>query len=145
MNYSEVRRLDSAEKRLAATEYMIEATHEEEFGVWKRFAEDGKHTWTQCHGWIVTVGEVWIGAESSKLERMPVTVSLSFVLFDGHLICFYEAQSQVVDHRMVEKYVRAGGRRHTNATNFHNCVLDLERGDRPAKDLPKSHDAKEKP
>lgn len=138
MTHEELYALDSAEKRWPLTEYVVEATHEEQFQVWLRTPESV--TWNQGHGWLVTVGHVLVGPDVDHLERMPVTVSVIWNLIDGHLIAFYEAESLVVDHRMVEKYIRGNCSKHTNATNFHHCAHDLnipmgivERGKAPPK------------
>ncbi len=123
MTYEELYRLNSAELRWPLTEYVVEATHEEGFGVWQRTHKTVK--WEQGHGWLITLGKVWVGSALRKLERMPVTVSVNWNLLDGHLVGFYEAESQVVDHRMVDKYIRGNCAKHTNATNFHLCAHAL--------------------
>ena len=59
---------------------------------------------------------------------MPVAVSVTFARVCGQVIAFYEATSQVVDHRMVEKWTRTAfpaSRGRTNATNFHICIHAL--------------------
>ncbi len=123
MNWQEVRALDSAEKRWPVTEYVVEATHEEEFALWQRTHETIR--WEQCHGWLVNLGTVLIGPDREHLKRMPVTVTVTWQLLDGHLVAFYDAASQVVDHRMVEKYIRENCAKRTNAANFHHCAHDL--------------------
>lgn len=123
MTREELRALDSAEKRWPLTEYVINATHEEEFGIWKEIHETVR--WEQCHGWIVTLGTVLIGKSRREQERMPVAVSVTWNLLDGHVVAFYEATSMVVDHRMVDQYIRGNCSKHTNATNFHHCAHEL--------------------
>lgn len=59
------------------------------------------------------------------MKRMPVCVSVTWNLLDGHLIAFYDPTSQVVDHRMVEKYIRDNCPRRVDAMNFHNCAHEL--------------------
>ncbi len=124
MTYAEARQLDTPEKRWPKTEYVVEATHEEEFHVWHRVHPDV--SWEQLHGWTTAIGEVEIRKRGKrKLERMPVCVCVMWVLIGGHLIAFYDACSQVVDHRMVRDYVDSLCAKHTNAANFHNCAHDL--------------------
>lgn len=132
MKVAEVRALDTAEKRLAVTEYFVEATDEEAFQLWKDTHDSV--AWEQCHGWLVTVGRVrtlHIFKSRDRIERHPVTVTFTWQLLDGHLVAFYDAASQVVDYRMVDRYVRRyvrqldGRSAHTNATNFHHCMHAL--------------------
>lgn len=63
------------------------------------------------------------------LADMPVCLSLSKVRVGGHLLLFIEATSQVVDHRMIDKWLednlpdtakRDGRVNRTDAMNFHN-------------------------
>lgn len=131
MNWKQVRELDSAEKRWPKTEYVVEATHEEMFQLWQE--THTRFKWEQCHGWLITLGTVVIGPDVTNVETMPVTVSVTWQLLDGHLVAFYEAASQVVDYRMVDKYVRENCAKHTDAANFHHCVHDLELGSAPVK------------
>lgn len=119
----EVYDLNSAAARWPKTEYAIEATDEEQHVCWERTHETVR--WQQCNGWIVTLAQLLVGEDRGHLERMPVTVCLTWHLLDGHLVAFYEASSQVVDHRIVEKYIRGNCSKHTNATNFHICMHDL--------------------
>ena len=59
----------------------------------------------------------------------PVCVTITFARLFGQVIVFYEATSQVVDHRMVADWLTTAfpaSRGHTNATNFHICVQDIK-------------------
>lgn len=122
MTYEEVYLLDSAEKRFEKTEYLIEATHEEEFGLWRQHHD--KMKWVQCHGFWQTIGEVEIRrlGDTGNFKKMPVTVTMNWQLIDGHLVCFYEASSLVVDYGMVEEWIRPKCKQHTNASNFHHFM-----------------------
>ena len=60
----------------------------------------------------------------------PVFVTITFARLFGQVIVFYEATSQVVDHRMVADWLTTAfpaSRGRTNAMNFHICVHDVER------------------
>jgi hypothetical protein len=125
MNYDDVIRLDTAEKRLLVTEYLVQATHEESFMLWKEWNE--KFEWVQIsQGFGHTVGNVVLQKPNGATEEMPVAISMMWWLLEGRLVCFYEDTSQVVDHRMVEAWIRPQVKKHTNATNFHHCIHDLE-------------------
>ena len=87
--------------------------------------------WGQIYaGVVITIGHV---------GKLPICVSFNFAFINGKKICFYEATSQVVNHKMIEdwiiskfqlthdKYCRWN---HTNAVNFHNCVHSLDNLDK---------------
>lgn len=65
------------------------------------------------------------------LDGMPVCLSLLTSKIDGHKVLFIDATSQVVDHRMIDKWLaetlpktafKNGGEyvNKTDAMNFHN-------------------------
>lgn len=106
---------------LAKTAFVVEATDFERFCLWQ--ARHHRLKWSdQPFGFSVTVAQV-LG--------MPVVVSLTFMRVEGQLVLFYEATSQVVDHREVEAWLeknvpvlcpnREGRRSRTDANNFHIC------------------------
>lgn len=124
MKVDDVIRLDTSESRLAATEYLVQATHEEGFMLWKTWHE--KFEWVQItHGFGHVVGNVRLQKPNGEFESMPVAISMWWGILEGHLVCFYEDTSLVVDHRMIEKWIRPQVKKHTNATNFHQCIHDL--------------------
>jgi hypothetical protein len=119
------------------TVYVIEATSCEGLHLWSEWHKPGpreiKRTgpdapanapWEQMNpGCIITVGH---------LTKMPVCVGLSWARIHGQLVLFWDATSQVVDYRMIEKWLsdnvpayKRGD--YTNAMNFHNCVHKLVR------------------
>lgn len=56
---------------------------------------------------------------------MPVCLEVHWNLIGGHLVAFYAPTSQVVDHRMVDKYVRENCAKKTDAMNFSHCTHAL--------------------
>lgn len=80
-------------------------------------------TWVQnCHGYLLTIG---------MLDDMPVCISLFTAVIDGHKLLYLEATSTVVDHRMIDDWLKKnlpesafqpGGEfvNSTDAMNFHN-------------------------
>lgn len=128
---------DENEANRKAAVYLVEATDLETHHLWLDWSEEsesrgwGEPThprlpWEQIAlGYGDTVGE---------FGGMPVAVSVTFARVLGQVIVFYEATSQVVDHRMVEKWTQTAfpaSRGRTNATNFHICVDDLRRAGQP--------------
>lgn len=124
------------EWRQPRTFYMVEASDYEKMTFWQDWALDSswgdrehkptrsqRISWEQVNpGWSETIGKMKVGN-----QNMPICVSLTFDLIGGLLVCFYEATSQVVDYRVVEKYVHdkkvwpaVVGR--TDAMNFGQCI-----------------------
>ena len=125
----DIYRMSQAEQ-WANTTWLVEGTHEEQMGVWLRFNERCE-LWKSGSGWLYTVGHLTVQTDEDLVEggsrRMPVTVEVTFVPVDGHVVCFYEAASRIVDHDMVRAYVegKAPHASHTNATNFHHVIHGL--------------------
>ncbi len=121
---------NDANRRAAV--YLVEADDFAQLRLWIENAEEGDR-----QGWKSPFKKVrWeqvglgYGHEIGKFGGMPVCVCVSFARIKGHLVAFYEATSQVVDHRMVEEWLKTefpSSRGKTNAQNFHNCLLDLDR------------------
>ncbi len=120
----------SAEERLAQTVFLIEADSFARLSLWSEW-ERGQwnpfvRTWEQiCVGSSVQVGEC---------AGMPVQLLLFWARLNGRLVAFYETPSAVVDHRLVDAWLRrhcaatydGGGRRaHCDAMNFHLCAHAL--------------------
>jgi hypothetical protein len=126
VKWAELRNLDSAEKRWPHTFAAVEG---DSFQAWEWVQKFRPGTtWEQGHGWLVTLGEVWIGPKRlGRMSRMPVCVSVMWEIIGGKLIAFYESTSTVVDHRMVDKYIRENCERTGDVTNFHNVMGEIER------------------
>jgi len=80
-------------------------------------------SWQQVmEGRIVTIG---------YLGKRPICVSLFYAVIDGKRVMFFSACSMLVDHQLVEDWLRAGFKPglyfSSNAMNFHNCVQALAR------------------
>lgn len=114
--------------------YVVEANSFERSTLWGEWAEmsfeskSDRHllNWAgQSHGIMICVG---------KLDRRPVNLNITFDIINGAKIVFYYACSQVVDHEMVDKWVREnltsdlpdGRRNHTDAMNFSHCVHAIQ-------------------
>jgi hypothetical protein len=110
---------------LENAEYLVAATSTETQLLWEKHHKRIK--WEQISmGQHVCIGE---------LEGFPVCVDFLGAILDGHLVVFYRAVSRMVDHTMVDNWVRDsfrtmtqynGGRPHCDAMNFHQCLHWLE-------------------
>jgi hypothetical protein len=116
--------MDRNEAKLFSTIFFVEATHTEQFYLWKEYHEG--HQWVQdSEGFYKTIG--FIKDDTS----MPVTVSFSFIEIHGKRVCFYEATSIYVDHNMVQEYIKSHypvkwdnnmRTAMTDAMNFHHAI-----------------------
>lgn len=112
---------DFLEKMLSATMFVVEATSFETLSIWKEHHE--RRTWQEeRRGMLLTVGH---------LGRRPVCISLSWSVIDGRTVMFWDATSQVVDHKQIEAWFEKncaprydGGHRRArcDAMNFHLCI-----------------------
>lgn len=125
-----------AETRLKKTGFIVEANSFEVMCLWRENAKDSTHppqdalrrqTWEQImDGWLVTVG---------KIGKRPVCIDVRWFKIDGVLVCFWDACSQVVDHKQIDAwfakhfagtYDNGTRRASTDANNFHLCLHALE-------------------
>jgi hypothetical protein len=112
--------------RLHAT-HMVEATDCESQNLWEKWharPQPGRKplAWEQ-----ISLGE-W--REIGKVAGRPICVTVHYAIVEGALVAFYEGTSELVDHAMIEAWLHANfpaARSWSNAMNFHNTVLDIER------------------
>lgn len=102
---------------------VVEANSYERLCLWKEYTEELKKRWKDNRsGFSEVIG---------YLADMPVCISLFTSEVDGHKILFIDATSQVIDHRMIDKWLietmpksafKDDGRfvNKTDAMNFHN-------------------------
>ncbi|MFY4731209.1 hypothetical protein [Nitrospira sp. BLG_2] len=114
--------------RFKDTEFVVEADSFAMQALWEKFSTQSLYrtpqniyNWEQdCRGFMETIGHV---------NKMPVCVCFFWYKINGHLILFYEATSQVVDHRMIEEWLdkycnpkHNGSKARCNASNFHHAL-----------------------
>lgn len=106
--------------------YLVEANSYEKLMLWGEYYDsptaERAHcftTWEQeSSGWGITVGFI---------EDMPVCVSISYAKLNGKRVMFYTDTSTVVDHRMIEKWLRHFTQApECNAMNFHHCLHHIQ-------------------
>lgn len=120
--------------RRQATTYVVEATSEEQTMLWCEWSGDAANhrygspdheraPWEQIRdGWSHVVGE---------LAGFPVVIVINFAIIYEELVMFYYASSRVVDHEMVESWLKNNVPsyldNHTNSTNFGHCISSVRR------------------
>jgi len=120
------------EEKIAKTEHLVEADSFASTCLWERWAVDADRSGTPSERRLS-----WkehsrgIGLEVGRLDDRPVMVTLFWNTIGGALVCFYHSDSQVVDRRMVEGFLRERfpDVPIRDALNFHNVVLDIGRRD----------------
>ena len=130
MDHREVQLMEY-EERWAKTEFVVEASHEETFQIWKEWHKEVG--FEQCSGCSIQICNLWVTPLSqpmpSDLKVLPLVVAISWQLVDGHLVAFYYACSMVVHHEMVREYINSmtpKGVEHTNASNFSHVIGGLK-------------------
>lgn len=117
------------DKRCADTIFLVEATDFERHCLWRE-NEQLRTLYPHLYldwrrdsmGQAATIG--YIG-------NRPICACFFWVVLDGYRVCFYYATSQLVDHAMLEEFVKHNfpnaywdnGTRwaHCDAFNFHRC------------------------
>ena len=98
----------------------VEATREEYHSLYSRYTKEYGKSWeSNSSGLFETVG---------YLDDRPVCISLRTAVVEGHKILFVEATSQVVDHVLIDEWLRLNIPSRDNSeypnkvdvTNFHN-------------------------
>jgi hypothetical protein len=84
------------EKFLEGAIGVVESTNYERMCLWREYTEIRKIEWKDnLSGHGVTVGHV---------NKNPVCMTLWNAVIGGHKVLFFEATSQLVDHRMIDKW-----------------------------------------
>lgn len=126
--------------RFKDTEFVIEADDFARQTLWERFSTEALYKtelntirWEQDGmGWMPTIGHV---------NNMPVCVAFAWAKLNGVLVVFYNPCSRIVDHEMVDDYMKKycnpqydhGRRAHCDANNFHHVISYIR--DTEAKNL----------
>jgi hypothetical protein len=120
-------KFDNVDPRFSETVYLVEANSYEALSLWgehaqntgyfnKRFPDARPVVWEQLYnGFWLQVGE---------LDHRPVCVNFFWSKLNGKLVCFWDACSQVVDHRMIEHWfdTNLAGIPRTDAMNFGHVL-----------------------
>lgn len=105
---------------LRDTRFCVEATSFERLKLWE-----------ENHREVSWENDVGVGQAVGEVDGRPVCLELSWTRIDGYLVLFWEACSEVVDSRLIERWFDEncaptwdGGlrRARSNAMNFHLCL-----------------------
>ena len=114
--------------KLSECDSIIEATSEEAFGLWCRYASNSGYVFTASkkdmrRAWQEQSAGFW--QEIGRINDRPICVAVQFATIDGRRIAFVEGCSELVDHKMIREWVEAekrdGDVKITNSSNFHNA------------------------
>ena len=112
---------DECRDMLAQAVYAIEADSFSRLTLWCEY-EKREHKLEQIsHGGSDTVGYIKVDGET-----MPVCVEVFFYRYRGHLIATYWPTSQVVDHRMVERWLQTWALKSTDAMNASHAIHHID-------------------
>lgn len=111
--------------RFASTVLLVEANDFEQMALWQKYAKQSQSApfpkyidWREFRhsghskSKTFTVGYV---------NQLPVNVTLTWEILDGHLVCFYYAISRMVDWQMIEEALGKlfpNKKAKTDASNF---------------------------
>jgi len=117
--------MNEPDPRCEKTFFCVEANFNETQYIWEKLAHQQGVDWRQDTGILETIGTLTVEG-----EELPVSLSLMWNWVRGKLICFYDATSRVVDHKMIEDYLDShiikdktwdGSRKTiTDASNYHH-------------------------
>jgi hypothetical protein len=106
------------DKETAGIVGICEANSYEKMCLWREYHEDRKISWEPGTGGgpMITIG-------MSKDER-PTVLCLCVDIVDGKRVLFFDATSQLVDHKLIDEYVANTwpNVRRTDAMNFSNIL-----------------------
>lgn len=118
---------------LTECDAIVEASSEEMFGLWVRYAHNSGYVYAAKPGlkrlWQEQSMGFW--REIGKVADRPVCVSVAFAVIDGQRLAFVDGCSQLVDRKMIRDWIDGQKRDDTvvtNAANFHHAFSQRRPG-----------------
>jgi len=119
-------------ERIEKTEYLVEADSAHSHFLWQEWADEARgmgytspydkpsFKWKQHQGIMLEVG---------RIEDRPICITIMWNEIGGALIGFYNASSQLVDHKMVEEFLKKKFKDtpKTDTMNFAHVIGYLEK------------------
>lgn len=113
--------------------FLVEATYNEQHMLWERYhyRPDPDPDQVQIKSWEQTM--MGRGVQIGTVDDRSINVSISYAILNGKKVLFYYGVSQLVDHKMIEDWLKMysldtirwdNGHRwaHCDAANFHHCM-----------------------
>lgn len=103
------------QEKINETMFLVEADDFSRLALWEKFntrldwKEDIRGFWTEIR----------------TIDHRPICVSIFWAVIDGQRVAFYYGTSQLVDHEMIENWIKKTFNyplAHCNAMNFHLCL-----------------------
>lgn len=108
---------------------LVEATDFERHALWERYWSRRMDWDSDGIGYGHQIGELYTSLEPDTSEvalpkARPIFLTFMFATIKGKRICFWNASSQLVDHQMVEEWLKTNLRYEvkTDANNFSHVL-----------------------
>lgn len=127
--------------RFKDTEYTVEADMFAKHTLWQNFSTEA----LECQRIKLNTAQLcqelqyrvkWIddnmgySMQIGEVNKRPVCVTFFWTKIDNRLVMFYHATSEIVDHKMVNDWLKKycnpqdkGCSNNCDANNFHNCLI----------------------
>lgn len=103
------------QNRLDDTEWIVEATSNEQFLLWQKHHRNCN--WEQTN--------LGVHFHLGELHGRPICMHLQWCKINGHVVMFWDGVSELFDRKMSDEYFeKMVGKKRTSATNFHICLND---------------------
>lgn len=116
------------ETDITRCDVLVQATSTEKFYLWREFSHrsDLITDWPKINWKEISVGT---SSQIGELDNRPVCICVFFADIEGRRVGFYEGISQVVDHKMIEEWLRNKNPEayRTDAMNFSNAIHHIRR------------------
>ena len=120
--------------RIKSSFYFVEATGFEKHSFWRNFAKQSPIKDQELSKSWVDWEQEYVGHtfQIARFAGFPITITLFWGVLDGRRVCFYESESLVVHHGIVDSFIEdcrklAGSVPRTDAFNFGHCISDIKR------------------
>lgn len=109
--------------RFKDTEFVVEADSFAHQTLWEQWSTEALFHRPHCNNIKWEQDSMGLLYQVGTLDNCPVNVGFVWAKLNGHLILFYDACSQIVDHLMVESWLKKYcNTQNCNASNFHHVI-----------------------
>jgi hypothetical protein len=116
--------------RFKDTEFVVEADSYARQTIWEQWSTQAMFKRPNCNNINWEQDSMGCVLQIGTLDNRPVNIEFYWAKLIGHLVLFYHPCSQVVDHAMIETWIKKycnpqwdnGRRAHCDASNFHHVI-----------------------